>query len=188
MRGKHSGTLRVRKWAGALAGAALLVFAAMAASRADVVDSTASGFTTRNVAVIAAAPAEVYHRLVKDVGRWWDPAHTYSKNAANLSIDDRAGGLFLEKLEGGGSVAHMTVAYAEPGQALRLLGGMGPLQALGLNGSMTWTLKPEGAGTQVELVYAVGGYRPGGLDAMAPIVDKVLADQLHRLKAYCEKR
>jgi hypothetical protein len=34
----------------------------------------------------------------------------------------------------------------------------------------------------------VGGYAPGGLAAMAPIVDKVLAAQLERLKAFVEKQ
>ena len=59
--------------------------------------------------------------------------------------------------------------------------------ALGASGSLTWQLTPEGQGTRVELVYAVGGYKPGGLQAMAPVVDKVLAEQLQRLKAYVEK-
>jgi len=174
-------------WSITTAGAALLVFAAAAAG-AEVVDSSEAGFTTRNVATIAAPPADVYRLLVNEVGRWWNPEHTYSKNSSYLTIDARAGGLFLERLENGGSVVHMTVVYAAPGKALRMVGGMGPLQALGVSGSMTWQLMPEGAGTRVELVYAVGGYKPGGLQAMAPLVDKVLEEQLQRLKSYVEKR
>jgi hypothetical protein len=82
----------------------------------------------------------------------------------------------------------MTVVYAAPGQALRLVGAMGPLQALAASGSMTWQLTPDETGTRVELVYAVGGYKPGGLGAMAPLVDKVLAGQLERLKSYIERK
>lgn len=166
----------------------VLFIAAAVSVRAEVVDATDAGFTLRNTATIAAAPADVYTKLVNDIGRWWDPEHTYSKNAGNLSLDARAGGLFLEKLENGGSVAHMTVVFAAPGKTLRMAGGMGPLQAFGLSGSMTWQLAPEGAGTRVELTYVVGGYNPGGLQAMAPVVDKVLAEQLLRLKAYAEKK
>jgi uncharacterized protein YndB with AHSA1/START domain len=175
-----------RRLAALLAPAALLVLAGVGL-RAEVVDSSATGFTTRNTTTIAAPPSEVYKRLVNDVGRWWDPDHTYSKNSSNLTLDARAGGQFLEKLENGGSVVHMTVVYAAPGKALRMVGGMGPLQALAVSGSMTWLLTPEGTGTRVELIYAVGGYKPGGLADMAALVDKVLAGQLERLKAYVER-
>jgi hypothetical protein len=174
---------RVALWA----GAALFIMAA-AIVRAEVVDSTEAGFTVRNTATIASAPGDVYTKLVNDIGRWWDPEHTYSKNTGNLSLDARAGGLFLEKLDNGGSVVHMTVVFAAPGKTLRMVGGMGPLQAFGLSGSMTWQLAPEGSGTRVELTYVVGGYKPGGLQAMAPVVDQVLAGQLRRLKAYVEKK
>lgn len=167
---------------------ALLMLAAVAAAGAEVMDLSASGFTTRNTATIAAPPAEVYARLVKDVGRWWNPEHTYSRDAKNLSIDDRAGGLFLEKLPDGGSVLHFLVANAQPGKMLRLVGAMGPLQALGVSGSLTWQFKPDGTGTSAELVYSVGGYSSGGLQAIAPLADKVLNEQLQRLKAFVEKR
>jgi uncharacterized protein YndB with AHSA1/START domain len=177
----------IRKLSPFLAGVVLVIMATVLV-RAEVVDATEAGFTVRNTATIASAPANVYTKLVNDIGRWWDPEHTYSKNAGNLSLDARAGGLFLEKLENGGSVVHMTVVFAAPGRTLRMVGGMGPLQAFGLSGSLTWQLAPEGAGTQVELTYVVGGYKPGGLQAMAPVVDKVLAEQLRRLKAYVEKK
>jgi hypothetical protein len=126
--------------------------------------------------------------LLRDVGRWWDPAHTYSGKAENLSLDGRAGGHFLEMLENGGSIIHMTVVYAAPGKTLRLVGGLGPLQAFAVNGSMTWQFEPEGAGTRVEVIYVVGGYMPGGLQKMAPAVDKVLGEQLQRLKIFIEKK
>lgn len=168
------------------AGAAVLLLAASLV-RAEVVDSSDAGFTTRNTATIAAPPGDVYKGLVNDIGRWWDPEHTYSKNSSYLSLDARPGGLFFEKL-GNGGVAHMTVVFAVPGETLRLVGGLGPLQALAVSGSMTWHLTPDGRGTKVEVVYAVGGYKPGGLQAMAPVVDNVVGEQLRRLKNYIEKR
>lgn len=177
------------------AGDLILIFlvtavlaAGQAAASAEVINASEAGFTSRNIAVISASPKEVYRSLVERVALWWDPAHTYSKNASNLSIDARAGGLFRERLADGGSVVHMTVVYAEPGKALRLLGGLGPLQAAAVNGSMTWTLLPEGRGTKVELTYVVGGYGEGGLKALAPLVDRVVGEQLARLKAFVEKK
>jgi len=34
--------------------------------------------------------------------------------------------------------------------------------------------------------YSVGGYRQGGLEALAPAVDSVLGAQLRRLKSFVE--
>ena len=174
---------------GAAAALGLLAIQAAApgSARAEVFDKSDAGFTSRNIAIIAARPADVYTCLVRDVGKWWDPQHSYSKDAGNLSIDARAGGYFLEKLPDGGSVLHFTVVNAEPGKMLRLVGAMGPLQASGVSGSLTWQLKPEGEGTSVDLVYVVGGYYPGGFETIAPLADKVLGEQLQRLKAYIER-
>lgn len=157
-------------------------------ARGEVVDISSSGFTSRNTAVIAAPPMTVYVRLLDDVGKWWNPDHTYSKNAANLTVEGRAGGLFLERLPGGGSVLHFTVTNAEPGKLLRMSGAMGPLQVSGVAGSLTWQFSPEGTGARVELIYAVGGYLPGGFEKIAPLADKVLGELLERLKAYVEKK
>src|SRR5512134_3799150 len=65
---------------------------------AEVVESASAGFATKSVVRIAAASDRVYGALVQDVGRWWDPAHTYSGDARNLSIDPRPGGCFCERL------------------------------------------------------------------------------------------
>ena len=51
-----------------------------------------------------------FDALTDDVGRWWNPEHSYSGVAANFSIDARAGGCFCERLKDG-SVAHMTVVF-----------------------------------------------------------------------------
>ena len=38
------------------------------------------------------AGGEVYDALVGQIGSWWNPEHTYSHDAKNLSIDPRPGG------------------------------------------------------------------------------------------------
>jgi hypothetical protein len=123
----------------------------------------------------------VYAALTDGVGGWWDPAHTFSHNARNLSVDAKPGGCFCEQLPDGGGVQHMSVVYASPGKLLRLTGAIGPLQEAALAGTMTWTLVQAGGGTTVELSYTVGGFRD-----IATVVDGVLRGQLARLKALVE--
>jgi hypothetical protein len=167
----------------------LLLFSALMspAARADIVDSSATGFTVKETVTIAnSTPKEVYHHLVYDVGKWWNSSHTHSGSALNLSIDDKAGGSFQEKLADGGSVQHMAVVYAAPGKVLRMTGGLGPLQGLAVSGSMTWSISQTKDGIQVEVVYSVGGYRPGGMASWAGPVDKVLSEQIARFRHFVE--
>ena len=85
---------------------------------------------------VQAMPALVYERLVHHVGDWWNSAHTFSHDAHNLSIQDKAMGCFCETLPDGGSVRHMEVLNAAPGKALVLSGALGPMQSLAVTG--TW--------------------------------------------------
>jgi len=87
----------------------------------------------------------------------------------------------------GGSVRHMQVVFADPGKQLRLSGGLGPLQAMGVAGSMSFVLIAQGEGTRLMYRYEVGGYTAGGLAALAGPVDQVQLGQLNRLKAYVEE-
>jgi hypothetical protein len=155
-------------------------------ARCEVIDSTAYGFTIRGIVTINADSNAVYRHLVKDVNKWWDPDHTFSGYSKNLSIDAKANGCFCEKLDNGGSVRHMEVVYAKPGKMLRMAGALGPLQSLGVTGSLTFLLYKTGNGTNIEMAYAVGGYYPGGLQQWASPVDRVLQLQLNRLKNYIE--
>ena len=161
---------------GAVLGAAVLCGTAAA----EVADSSPNGFTLKRTITVSVEPAKAYGSLV-DVASWWDPAHTYSGDAKNLSIDARPGGCFCERLPGGG-VQHMTVVFASPGKTLRLRGGLGPLQSLGVSGSMTFELHAAEKGTKVDFTYAVGGHKPDGFADLAPIVDSVLGGQLDRFK------
>ena len=51
---------------------------------------------------------------------------------------------------------------------------------------MSWTLKPGEGGTTVTLSYVLGGYVPSGMEQWAPRVDRVLDEQLQRLKSFVE--
>jgi uncharacterized protein YndB with AHSA1/START domain len=168
-----------------------------ALSFAEVKDSGPGGFTVKITTEINASPADVYQRVVHNVGDWWSSDHTFSGDAHNLSIEDRPMGCFCEKLPDHGAARHMEVIYADPGKMLRLSGGLGPLQPMAVSGSMTLTFTAmealqtaPGSGatgrTRLEVTYAVAGYMPGGMDALAKPVDGVLAEQFTRLKTYIE--
>lgn len=164
-----------------LAGAVLAPLAA----QAEVLAITSSGFEVRDSVTIKAPTDKVYAGLLQ-IGRWWNPQHSWSGDAANLSIDARAGGCFCEKLANGGSVQHMTVSLVMPGKLLRLSGALGPLQSEGFTGSMSWSLKPADGATELTLSYKAGGYATRPVSEWAPDVDGVLAEQLGRLKKFAE--
>jgi hypothetical protein len=161
---------------------------AMCASplRAEVVNAESNGFTIRHIIVVNAVREDVYEAALRNVGDWWSDAHTVSGDASNMHIDPRPLGCFCESLGDDGGVVHMTVTFVNPGVMIRLTGGLGPLGLMGVDGNMTWEFEPDGASTSVTLNYAVGGYLPGGLDAIATAVDAVLVEQMNRLKAFVE--
>lgn len=170
----------------ALGAIALAAMAASGMARADVVQSGATGFEISHTITIDA-PAEAVWAALRSPQKWWDKEHTYSGDSANLYLDAQATGCFCEKLPGKGSIEHAHVVYVEPGRALRLHGALGPLQAEGATGALTFTLQPEGERvTKVKLSYVVGGFVRGGMEALAPKVDEVLGIQLGRLKAIAE--
>jgi len=147
---------------------------------------TANGFLLKFEVSVNAPPAKVYDGLVGQVSSWWNPAHTYSGDAKNLSIEARPGGCFCEKLPNGGAIEHLRVIYVVPGKVLRLSGALGPLQASGIAGSMTWKLTGTGDNTRVQVSYSVGGFIESGFDKVAPAVESVLREQFDRLKLFVE--
>ena len=165
----------------------LLAAASAGAAQAEVKSVAPNGFEVVDTVTIQAPPEWVYAAL-GEIARWWSPAHTFSRDAANLSLDLKAGGCFCERLKDGGSVQHLLVVYAAPGQGLRLRGALGPLQMEGVDGTLAWALKPIEGGTNVTQSYVVGGYIRSGMDQWAPRVDGVLHEQLDRLKRFAEAK
>lgn len=169
--------------------AAGLIGSAVPAS-AEVVQKSEAGFVVRVTGEVKATPAEAW-RAFTTPSLWWSSAHTFSGEAANMTLDPVANGCFCEKMpvpkgaaatQKAGSVMHMRVIYAEPDRALRLAGALGPLQSEAVNGTMTVTFKPvdgaDGKGTRILWEYVVGGYMRYKTDTIAPAVDKVLAEQI----------
>ncbi len=160
----------------------LLVFRAGAA----ITDSSYYGFTVKHEVTISCHPDSIYKYLVTDIGKWWNPEHTWSGKSSNLMIQPKANGCFCEKLDNNGSVRHMSVVFVQPGKILRMEGGLGPLQMLAVQGTITFEIIPSLPVSRVTVIYSVGGYSPAGLSHIAPMVDQMLGDQLKRLQAYAE--
>lgn len=169
---------------------AVLVAAPAPLAQAEVAAQSPAGFVIKHSADTTATKAEAWQALITP-GKWWSGKHTYSGDAANLYLDAQATGCFCEKLpkpadapadQRMGSVEHMHVVYADPQRGvLRMVGELGPLQGEALHGTLTITLKPIEGGTRVEWDYVVGGYMRMNPEQIAPLVDKVLGEQLTRL-------
>ncbi|MBI3229904.1 MAG: SRPBCC domain-containing protein [Burkholderiales bacterium] len=126
--------------------ACLLVTAAMAVmageASANVTAFSAHSLQVKHEVNTSVPEAKVYQALLGQVGAWWNPAHTYTKDAKNLSIEARPGGCFCEKFPEGGGIEHLRVVYLMPNQAVRFSGGLGPFQPNGVAGSLSFNIVP----------------------------------------------
>lgn len=167
---------------------AVLALAVSTPAVAAVKSTSVSGFQLENRAVIAAPPDKVWAALGQ-VGKWWNGAHSYSGDSANMTMPLTPGGCFCEalpKLGAGAGVKHGEVVMVMPGQVLRLNAPLGPLQGEGVSAALTFTLKATAdGGTEVIETFNIGGARPE-IVGFAAGVDGVAGEQLTRLKAYIE--
>ena len=167
------------------AGFALLL-AAVPAS-AEVVGASANGFEISHTVNLVAKP-EAAFAAFGNVAAWWSAEHTYSGSAKNMTMALSPGGCFCERFPGGGGIEHMRVTYIDPGKRIVLTGSLGPLLYEATSGVMDVQVKPRAGGSQLVLNYRAAGFFKGGASAMAPLVDRVLADQLKRYRAFAAAR
>lgn len=149
---------------------------------AELVSSSANGFHVRHQATVSVPPDKAFAAFAA-IADWWGKDHTYSGNSANLSLEPRVGGCFCERLDGGGGVEHLRVAYVDPGKRIVLTGSLGPLLYDATSGSMDVRFEKSATGTIVKLDYRVAGFAAGGADTIAPAVDEVLGVQARNLAA-----
>ncbi len=60
----------------------------------------------------------------------------------------------------GGFVRHAALEYADAGKVVRLSGALGPLQAMGATGMLSFDLAEAGGGIKLVVTYTVSGYQP----------------------------
>lgn len=158
----------------------LLLLALSLSANADVVSSGPNGFeiSIERTAMVDARTA--YAQFLR-VGEWWHPDHTWFGDAGGLYIEPIVGGCFCEK-SADKQALHMTVSYVDPGQEVRMVGGLGPLQMMGVHGGMSWRFVAVGENeTNIIQHYQVTGFAKDGLAGLAPVVDQVQSIQHQRL-------
>ena len=147
---------------------------------AQVIQKDKYGFKIEINKTVNVSAAVAYNQFL-NISHWWNKDQTWFGKSENLTLEPRAGGCFCEKSQGR-EVLHMTVSYVEPNKELRMIGGLGPLQMMGIQGSMSWKFTElSQSKTQITHTYQVVGFTPDGLDKLSAIVDKVQGIQIASL-------
>ncbi len=169
--------------------AAFALIASAAPAAAEVVAADDDSFITRAEAIVEADTKDTWLALISPA-RWWSAEHTWSADAANLSLTPQAGGCFCERIPEvqddnritlEGSVEHMRVIQAYPEVALRMNGALGPLQSEPVTGILTIAISEVEEGTRVVFEYNVGGSMRYPVPSISTAVDGVMTLQLARL-------
>ncbi len=164
----------------------ILIFALLAApATAEVIHSDPSSFIVKH-RLVAPVGSEVAFDALLHVERWWSPGHTWSGDAKNMSIEPRVRGCWCERWPDA-EIEHGRVLYIKKDSNLRIAGALGPLQDMAVNAVLDYTLLQGKDGTQIEMMYRVTGADSSQLDVVSAIVDKVLVEQMDRLKAHLDR-
>jgi len=157
----------------------VLLLVAFAAS-AELQLSRTDGFIVTQQRTVVANANEVFAGMTEGLPSWWDADHSFSGDADNLRLDRDC----LCEAWGNNLVRHLDVKSWLEGDKVIMQGGLGPLQELGLHGTMIWSLAASSEReTVVHWKYFVAGVSDADLLALAPVVDAVLGGQIDRLAA-----
>ena len=161
--------------------AALSLFAVCFTADAKVLAKSATGFVVEHKVELKTDAKTAYEAFVK-IGSWWNSSHSFSGDAKNITIDTKPGGCWCETLPNGGFVKHMDVVNVMPGVMLVFSGGLGPLQFMGVAGSMSVKFATDAKTklTTVTLRYDVGGRDDKNFEDISKGVDAVLKEQVDR--------
>jgi len=148
--------------------------------QAEVVQADERFFHIKIVREVSVTASDAYDQFIK-IGEWWSSDHTWFGKASNMTIVEKAGDCFCER-EGKREVLHMLISYVDPGKEIRMLGGLGPLQMMGLDGAMSWKFEDKTTGGSIiTQEYRVNGGGQKDLPQLAAIVDKVQTLQTNLL-------
>lgn len=153
---------------------------------ATIVGADSHGFEVRSSIDLSVPPAQALAAFGQ-IGSWWSKDQTNSGNAARLSLDLRPGGCLCERLDGGGGVEQMRVAYYQPGERIVLTGGLGALLFEATTGVMDVRAVKTKTGSTLTINYRAAGFARGNGTEMALATDALLREQAGRLKAYSSK-
>ena len=164
-----------------------LALALSSPAAAEVVSASPNGFEVQESVSLVVPVPQAYSAFSR-LGRWWSDEHTYSGKASNIQLMLRPGGCFCEAIpEGGGGVEHMRVSVVQPNERIVMSGALGPVLYEAAAGVMDVKFERIAGGTEVTMNYRAAGFARGDAAKMAPLVDKVLAEQMKRYRAFAAK-
>lgn len=143
---------------------------------AEVVERHADGFILRFTKTMETSAGDVF-LSIQNIGGWWDPAHTYSGDAANLSLSFEPNGCFCETMPDGSLFEHGRMRRLDDDH-LVLDAPLGPLKGRATKADLTFSWPDAGMQVAVTMMFVVEG---PGLGALADPVDEVMAAQFARL-------
>lgn len=154
---------------------AALIFGLATPAAAEVVSRSEDAFTLKFSARTEYGPGRIAGSLA-GLPHWWDPAHTYTGDAANLSLDLRPGGCWCEKLADGTDFDHGRTVSTTIGE-IRFHAPFGPLRGTATRADLTvaWTLVDRAM--EPTWTFVVEG---PGVGAMAGAVDGVMEGGFRR--------
>jgi len=150
---------------------------------AEVVSASDHGFEVQQ-SVNLVIPQPKAFAAFGQIGQWWSKDHTYSGDAARMSLQLRPGGCFCETFEDGGGIEHMHVTLVRPEEQVVLTGSLGPLLYQATAGVMDIKVERIAGGSRVTMNYRVAGFANGNGVELAPQVDQVLGEQMKRFRVY----
>ncbi|NJC40662.1 hypothetical protein GGQ87_000920 [Brevundimonas alba] len=163
-----------------LLAAAVLALSAAPAG-AEVVSRTTDSFTLRYAVAVEIAPDDIAPALAA-LPQWWDPAHTYSGSASNLSLDLTPGGCWCEKLPDGTAFDHGRTVSVGP-DSFVFSAPFGPMRGKTTKAELTVTWPAANRGWTPTWMMVVEG---PGIGAMADGVDAVMGAGYQRWLYYLE--
>lgn len=130
------------------------------APSASVAEGAGKWVVVEHAVSVAAAPAAVWHAMVSQADRWWNPGFFALPTSKRMTIEPRLGGRMYESGDDGSAVVWFTVTGVQPGRALDLLGHLSPAFGGPAVAMLRLEVEPEGAGSRVKAVEA----RVGAVD------------------------
>ena len=155
---------------------ASVAMALAAPASAEVVSRSADAFTLRFAVGVETTPEGVV-TAVSELPAWWDPAHTYSGQGANLSLTFEDGGCWCERLSDGTVFQHAVVTDIMAERVV-MNAPLGPLHGQATKAELTFGSEPGDSGRRVSIDFVVEG---PGLGAMADDVNAVMDQAFARL-------
>ena len=167
----------------AIAAAAVSIALLSAApAAAEVVERHADGFTLRFEVAMETTPEDLLGSL-GEIGKWWDGAHSYSGDAANMTLVMEPNGCFCEALPNGATFEHGRVVSIDPATGVLMNAPLGPLKATATKADLRFGWASANRGRTVVMTFVVEG---PGLGAFADPVDGVMGGAFSRYVRYVE--